>query len=127
MTGDRGGRLVQQQELGLERERLGDLDDLHLRYRERRHLGPRIDGAVEQVEDCARLPVHLRIVDHAVSGRQVLEQDVLADRKARDEIALLMDGADRGGERVARAKRIPPAGRRATDVRSWACRRRSRS
>ena len=60
VAADRGGRLVQQQELRLQRERLGDLDDLHLRDRERRHLGPRIDGAVEQVEECARLPMHFR-------------------------------------------------------------------
>ena len=67
-----------------------------------RHLGPRIDGAVEQIEDRAGLPVHLGVVDHCSSGWQVLEQDVLAHREARDEIALLVDGADRGEKRVAR-------------------------
>ena len=101
VTGDRSRRLVKQQNLGLKRERLGDLDDLHLRDRERRHLRPRFDAAIELVEHRARLPMHLRVVDHAVPGRQMLEQDVFAHRKARDEVALLMDGADRGGERVA--------------------------
>ena len=80
VAADRCGRLIQQQNLSLERERLGDLDELHLRDRERRHLGARVDGAVEQVEICARLPVHLGVIDHRVSGRQVLKQNVLAHR-----------------------------------------------
>ena len=36
----------------------------------------------------------------------MLEQDILADRKARDEIALLMHGADRGGERLTRGSEL---------------------
>ena len=35
VLGDRGGRLVEEQDLGFERQRLGDLDDLHLRHRQR--------------------------------------------------------------------------------------------
>ena len=102
VIGDRGGRLVQKQDLCLERERLGDFDNLHLRDRERSHLGLRIDGAIKQVEDRAGLPVHLGVVDHCSSCWQVLEQDVLAHREARDEIALLVDSADRGQKRVTR-------------------------
>jgi hypothetical protein len=99
VAADRGGRLVQQEELRLQRERFGDLDNLHLRDRERHRLGPRVDGAIEEVEEAARLPVHFPIVDHAASSRQAFNQDVLADREARDEIAILMHRANPGGER----------------------------
>ena len=43
--------------LRFERQRLGDLDDLHLRDRQRAHLGPGVDVAVEQVEPAPRLAV----------------------------------------------------------------------
>ena len=42
------------------------------------------------------------IVDQAAARRQTLDHDVLADREARDKVALLMHGADAGGDRVAR-------------------------
>ena len=94
------------------RQRLGDLDDLHLRDRQAAHFGARVDAGVEQIEIAARLPLDRAVVDEAVPGRQPLEQDVLADAEARDEIALLMDGADALAERIARRGEFEPPGRR---------------
>ena len=68
VLGDRGGRLVEEQDLGFERQRLGDLDDLHLRDRQGAHLGARVDAAVEQVEIAPRLAVDLGVVDRGRSS-----------------------------------------------------------
>src|SRR5262249_23173124 len=45
-------------------------------------------------------------VDEAVPRRRPLEEDVLADREARDEVALLVDGADPGGKGIARREEL---------------------
>ena len=102
MLGDRGGRFVEQQNLGLAGQRLGDLDDLHLRHRQAAHFGARVDAGVEQIEIAARLPLDGAIVDKAVPGRQSLEQNVFPDAEARDEISLLMNRGDALAERIAR-------------------------
>ena len=46
----------------------------------------------------------LRVVDQAAARRQPLDHDVLADREARNKIALLMHRADAGGDRLARRR-----------------------
>ena len=102
VLGDRRGRFVEQQDLGLAGQRLGDLDDLHLRDRQAAHFGARVDAGVEQIEIAARLPLDGAIVDEAVPGRQALEQDVFPDAEARDEISLLMNRRDALAQRIAR-------------------------
>ncbi len=97
---DGRGGFVHEEDSRLQRQRLGDLDELHLRHaqlvdrrRRRRvetdHLDPRfrqsIDrGAVDQ---------------DAPSRGDALEQNVLRHSELRDEVALLVHDADTRGKR----------------------------
>ena len=111
VLGDRRGRFVEQQDLGLERQRLGDLDDLHLRDRQAAHFGARVDAGIEQIEIAARLPLDGAIVDEAIPGRQALEQNIFPDAEARDQISLLMNRRDALAQRIARRAELRPGGR----------------
>ena len=103
--GERGGRLVEQQHLGAERERLGDLDELHLGDAEPRHRHAGIDVEAQHVEPVLRARVDPGIVDRRHDpAREVLQHNVLAHREARDEVALLMHDTDAHRDRVARVE-----------------------
>ena len=96
---DGRGRFVHQEDARLQRKRLRDLDQLHLRHaqvhhrrRRRRvepnHLDPRPGQAVDR-----------GVIDQLHAARRdALQEDVLRDRELGDEVALLVYDADPGGE-----------------------------
>ena len=99
----RGRRLVEQQDARAQRKRLGDLDELHLRDVELRDRRARVEIELENLEPAARLGMDGVVIDRAQkSAAEAFEQYVFADGEARNEIALLMDDADAGGDRIAR-------------------------
>ena len=72
MGSDGGGWLVEEQDAALQRERLGDLDELHLGDAELVDWSPGVGGDVERLQPVSRLRHHLGGVDQAgaeVGGR----------------------------------------------------------
>ena len=132
LLGQRGGRLVHDQDAGLAGERAGDLDDALLGDGE--PLDQRVDvdrGEAELVEERARLLAHRLVVDHREAGtalhRQVGERDVLGDGHVAHHRDFLGEEADAGSDGGAR---IGEDDLRAVDparCRRRGCRRRSGS
>ena len=103
VRGQGRGRLVHQEDARAQGQGLGDLDQLHLRAAQPRHRQRRVDVEIQQIQPALRLGPHLGIVDPADRTRpQPLQHDVLGHREARDQVALLVDDADPGGDRRAR-------------------------
>src|SRR3984957_10991242 len=99
----RGRGLVKKQDARAQRKRLGDLDELHFRDVELRDRGARVEIELENLQPAARLGMHGVVIDRAQeSAIEAFEQYVFAHREARNEIALLMDDADAGGDRIPR-------------------------
>ena len=95
--GERGSRLVEDEDARLAGERLGDLD----------HLPPRQRQVLDQRErmDVGRSGTRQRLlgdgalllaVDHAEALRRVADDDIVGDRKVRDERQFLEDANDAG-------------------------------
>ena len=104
---ERRGRLVHDEHLGVERDRLGDLDDLLVgdRQAERRAVG--VDPHAEAAEQLERLGAHELAVDAAErAGRLAAHEDVLGDRQVGEERRLLVDDGDAGGLRLRRAGEV---------------------
>ena len=98
------GRLVEDQEAGLERQRLGDLDQLHLRQGQEGHR--RVGGEVgpEPVQDRAHLGPQRRPVDQPqrpAPARLAAEEHVARDVEIVEQVELLVDDGDAGGDRLA--------------------------
>ena len=91
----RGGRLIHDQDAGLERERLGDLDRLLLGDGELAHQGAGRDGALdaELGQQPGRRLLHRAVVDERSPRWLAAEKDVLGDRPLREEVELLVDDA----------------------------------
>ena len=101
---DRRGRLVHEDDLGVVAQRLGDLDQLHLRDGETVHAPGGGDREAEIVEDRLRRGVHLAEVDSAEPARRLAaEEDVLGDRHLRDRAQFLLDDGDARGQRLGGA------------------------
>jgi len=94
---ERGGGLVHDEHLGIERERLGDLDHLALRDRERAQGRVRIDVDMKARQDAPCVGAQSRAVDEAAHARFACEVDVLGHGEVRHEVELLMDHRDPGG------------------------------
>ena len=92
-----GGGLVEDQQLHLLRQRLGDLDQLLLADTEVLDLGERVLRETDPREELDGLPVGAVPADDAVRGRLVAEEDVLGDRQLGDQGELLVDDHDPGG------------------------------
>ena len=97
------GRLVHDQNAGVDRERLGDLDDLLVG--DGKIAGQRIgrDRRPEPPQEPARLLAHCPPVEEAEARGLDAEKDVLRDRAVRQQAQFLVDDADPGaarGERV---------------------------
>ena len=101
----RRGRLVENEQLAFIAERLGDLDELHLRdaeagdQRRRRHIES------DFLQQRRRAPVRLAIIHQPVTLRQALEQEILRHRHLRQHGEFLMHDADAGAVGVGRGSR----------------------
>ena len=100
-------RLVENDEVRAEHERLGDFDKLALRRQKVARLGvEREDILLPEIgEDLARAPPHRRARKPAGLA-QVGQKDVFQNRKVRREAGLLHDHGDAGVQRLARRARF---------------------
>ena len=93
----RAGRLVHDQQLGVERQRLGDLDHLLLRDAQSGHRPLRIERQMQLVQERLRPAAHLLPVDQlqgAVAEGLAADPHVLGDAQLRHQVELLVDDAD---------------------------------
>ena len=112
--GQRGGRLVEDQHPAIQRQRLGDLDQLLLRDRERAHRRGGIDVA-EASQDLGGAPLQPAIIhQQRAAGVGRRHEDVLGDGDIGAERDLLVHEAD--AERLRH-------GRRGDGRRAWPSRR----
>ena len=99
-----GGRLVHDQHFGVQRDGLGDLDDLLVG--DRQAVGACGSGSMrhaEPLEQLRGLGVHRAAVDAAEPAVGLAaHEDVLGDRQVREERRLLVDDRDAG---VLRSRR----------------------
>ncbi len=92
--GEHGGRLVHDQDAGVEGERLGDLDHLEPGDAQFAHPGARCYVHAHPVEQFGGGPLHRLAVDEAEAAGLAAEKDVLGDAQVRYEVELLVDGCD---------------------------------
>ena len=135
---EHGGRLVEDQDVGLAEQRLDELDALLLADREVADLGVGVDASPYCVAELADPAAGLVDVEQPPLGELVAEDHVLGDREHRDQLEVLVHHADAAGDGVVDAVEAAPARRargscprragRARTRRSSACscRRRSR-
>ena len=102
--GERRGRLVHHDDSGVEREGLGDLDQLLLGDREAERDPVEVEPDAEPLEDRLGLRVHRREVDAPPGAKRLAaDEDVLDDREVGEERRLLVDHRDPGVASVGRA------------------------
>ena len=93
--GERGSRFVHHQDPRVERQRLGDLDQLLFADAQLRHAALRVDFDSEPCEQPVRgFGDPSPIDDHAGDQRLAAEEDVVGRRQFRDEVELLMNDRD---------------------------------
>ena len=89
-----GGGLVQDQHLGVFRQRLGDLGHLHLAHPQILDQGVRRDVQLEPLEQRGGLGVQPVPVDGHAVARLLAQEDVLPHRHVGDEGEFLVDDGD---------------------------------
>ena len=90
-------RLVHDQDFGVQRNRLGDLDDLLVRDGQAFGDAGRVDRNAKAVEQLARLPDHRRRADEPEAALGLAaDENVLRDAQVREERGLLVDDRDSG-------------------------------
>ena len=95
---ERRGRLVHDQQARVERDGLGDLDDLLVGDRESPGGSARVDPDAEPGEEGLGLGVHRRSVDAATATvRLAAHEDVLGHRQVGEQRGLLVDHRDARG------------------------------
>ncbi len=103
-AGQRGGRLVHDQDAGVERQGLGDLDDLLVGDRQTACGLLRVEVDAQAAHQILGRGVHPPVVDPAEGPpRLAAHEDVLGDRQVREECGLLVDHRDAGVAGVRRA------------------------
>ena len=127
--GQRRGRLVHDDEAALQRQRAGDLDQLLLGDRQRRHRRRRIDVEADAGDD--RRATSSSILPPADQPerpeRRAADKDVLRHRQRRDQAQFLVDGDDAEPLGVLRTGRTDIRRRRRRCGRSRAASRRTGS
>ena len=98
------GRLVHDQDGGIERQRLRDLDHLLLGDLEIADAGLRVEPQMEAVDQLLRLAVESRVIEQepGPAARLPAHEHVLGDREVRHQVQLLVDHADAEVERGPR-------------------------
>ena len=101
-VGERGGRLVEDQQAHLGEERLGDLDHLLMGARQLRDLviGPQIE--IELADDGAGARAHRRPIEKAAGGQFTTEEQILLDRQLRHQAEFLEHRTDTDDARAVR-------------------------
>ena len=102
--GERRGGLVHDQQLGIERQGLGDLDHLPLRDRQRAHDGVCRDADPEALQACQGVGVQACAVDKPALAGLAGQVDVFGHRQVRHEVQLLVN--DRDARRLGLVRRI---------------------
>ena len=103
--GQRRGRLVEDQDARLDRQRLRDLDELLVGHRQAADRRADVELDVELLEQRLRLPARRAPVEQAEpAGRRVADEDVLGDRQVGEEPRLLVDDRDAERARLRRAR-----------------------
>ncbi len=101
---ERGRRLVHDDDSGIERQGLGDLDQLLLGDREAERDPVEVEPDAEPLEDRLGLSMHCGGVDPATGAQRLAaDEDVLDDREVGEERRLLVDDGDPAVARVGRA------------------------
>ena len=93
--GEGAGRLVHDEDVGCERQGLGDLDELLIADAQAsdRLRGGRV--AFQLFEQPGRRGVHRPVIEQAESAAQLAAQeDIGGDRQLFDQVQLLVDDAD---------------------------------
>ncbi len=94
--GERGRRLVHDDDARVHRERLGDLDHLHLTRRQRRDRSGRREFETHTIEQRGGFGVHVAAAKHGHQPARafVAEEDIRGDVEVRREHQLLMNESD---------------------------------
>ncbi len=92
--GQRRGRLVHDQDRGIHREGLGDLDHLLLGHRQRLHQSVRADVHPQPVEASLRIRAQPCPVDEPAAPGLACQVDVFRHRQVRDQVQFLVDDDD---------------------------------
>jgi hypothetical protein len=105
VLGQRGCRLVHDDDARIEHHRLADLDQLLTGDRKIAGHFLGIDPHAEPGDDFCRTPAHLGLVDHAKTPvrRLPTEKDILGDRQAGYQSQFLEDGGNAGLLGILRA------------------------
>ncbi len=98
MRGERGGRLVHDEDAGIGVDGAGDLDELAFGERKARYDIGRGKGCAEAFEDAAAARLHRLPVGEDALSDLAAEIDVLGDREVRAEAQLLIDDRNAHGE-----------------------------
>ena len=99
----RRGRLVHDEDLGVERHRLGDLDELLLADPQILHQHVRADAGLEPFEEFAGPTLLLLVIDvEAAVGEFARGEDVFRHRQVAEQIEFLEHHADAARHRIAR-------------------------
>ena len=95
---ERGGRLVHDEQSSVERDGLGDLDDLLVGDRQTERRAARVDVHAEPLEEVASPRGACRPVDRGrlPADGHPAHEDVLGDREVGEERRLLVDDRDAG-------------------------------
>ena len=102
--GQGAGRLVHDEDVGFQRQRLGDLDQLLIADAQLAHWLPRRDVAFQLNEQFGGGALHRPVVEQAEpSAFLAAQEDVGGRGQVLDQVQLLVDDADAGGLGVARA------------------------
>ena len=102
---ERGGGLVEDEQPGVERQRLGDLDELLLGRGQALHLARRRQVQVEPRQLFLGAPHHGGAVHAAALHRPAADEDILRDGELRQELHLLVDQHQPLVDRLARGGR----------------------
>ncbi len=108
--GQARGWLVHDHEAGVERERLGDLDQLHLGKRQAGQGRRRAEIGAQPGQDRLDPPVHGAPVDQPERPgleRLAADQDVAGDVQVLEQVELLVDEGDAARQRLGHAQRWP--------------------
>ena len=116
-TGQGGGGLVHDEQRGVERDGLGDLEDLLVGDREAAGRATRVDRDAEPLEEGGSLGVHPVPVDAARGAdRLATHEDVLGDVEVGEERRLLVDHRHPGGLGLRRRGEVGVPAQQAEDA-----------